>query len=135
MKRVLMVLVLLGLLLVGASVYAADADGVWICTDQDCPLVAMSRVNGGAILFTVLDLFEGKMADWIPLFGPFDGTTGQLSLILTSQANGNIPKSMTGTFSLTSPTSATFTGNSCTNFPQQDNCGPAGTVLNFSKIF
>ena len=135
MKKVLLVLVLFGLLSVVTTVHAADADGVWICSDQNCPVVAMSRVNGGAILFTMLDLWGGYMADWWPLFGPFDGTTGQLSLIITSEANGNIAKSFTGTFTLTSPTSASLTLTSCTDYPQQNNCAPVGAVRNFSKIF
>jgi hypothetical protein len=136
MKKVLLLLVLFGMLSMVTPVYAADVDGLWAGSDPEgSPVFAMARENGGLILFTILDYWEGRMAAWIPLAGPFDGTTGNLFLILTSEANGNIAQSLTGTFSLTTPATATLTLTSCTNFPQQDNCGPVGAVINFVKIF
>ena len=124
MKKVLLVLALFGLLSVVSPVYAADVDGAWLMSRGDNPVaaLAMLKADGGELLVTFCDYSEALMAAWAPFLGPFDGTNGQLSLALTSQANGNLPKSMTVTFTLTSATTATFTVTSCTNFPQQDNC-------------
>lgn len=117
--------------------YAGDADGLWYSPlpDNSGPYLAMTRVNGGSMLFTFLDCWGWRMADWVPLFGSFDGTTGNLSVILTSEANGNMPQSATATFTLTSATTAKLTISSCVNFPNQNNCPPDGTVLNLTKIF
>ena len=124
MKKVLLVLAVFGLLSVVSPVYAADVDGAWLVSRGDNPVaaLAMVRVDGGQLLFTYCDYSEALMAAWAPFLGPFDGTNGQLSQVLTSQANGNLSKSMTVTFTLTSATTATLTITSCTNFPQQNNC-------------
>jgi hypothetical protein len=133
MKKVVLVLVLLALLSTGAVVSAADVDGVWYCSSPDCSKYAMTRANGGSLLFTVLGY---DLASWVPMYGPFDGTNGYLTLLLTSQAHGGMPQSATAVFTVTSPTSATLTVTSCTDFPQQHNCPPVGVVYTmvFQKV-
>jgi hypothetical protein len=139
MKKLLSVAMLVAMLVVMLAVitpaYAGDVDGLWYSSTPDHQSVAMARVNEGYLLFTVMGDFTTNMNFWMPFFGPFDGTTGDLSLILTSEANGNLAQLATLTFRLTSPTTATVTTTSCTNFENQDNCLPNGTVLNLTKIF
>jgi hypothetical protein len=117
--------------------YAGDADGLWYASlpDQSGPLFGMIRVNGGYMLLTFLDDWNWQMPDWFPVFGPFDGTTGNLSLLLTNEANGKIPQALNATFRMTSSTTSTITIDSCINFANQDNCPPNGTVLDLTKIF
>lgn len=136
MKKVLLILVLFGLLSAVTPAYAGDIDGAWaISSNNQVMGYAMIRADAGNILVVICDYWQALMADWMPLAGPFDGTTGNLSLIFTSQENGNLPSSLTATFTLTSATTGTITIGSCTNFPGQDNCGPSGSVVDLSKIF
>lgn len=131
MKKVLLVLALFGLLSVVSPVYAADVDGAWLVSRSDNPVaaLAMLKADGGQLLITYCDYSEALMNAWVAFLGPFDGTNGQLSLVLTSQANGNLPETMTLTFTLTSAATATVTGTSCTNFPQQNNCPTTAAEL------
>jgi len=136
LSLVLPVVTLVMMFTINTPAYAGDADGLWYGTDYSGgPLVGMTRENSGFLLYTFLDCYKWTLPDWFPIFGPFDGTTGNLSLLLTSEANGNIPQSLNVTFTLTSPSTSTLTVNSCINFPGQDNCPPNGTVVNLTKIF
>ena len=135
MKKLLVVAMLFMMFAVITPAYAGDTDGLWYHPESEGGFFAMTRANGGYILFTVMDLYEMKMEAWMPFFGPFNGTSGDLSLILTSEANGNIAQSMTATFNLTSPTTATITITSCTSFPQQNNCPDSSPVFDLVKIF
>jgi hypothetical protein len=137
MKKVLLVLVLFGLLSAVSPVNAADVDGAWLVSSPFDPTaaVAMLKEDGGLLLATYCDYSNALMRAWLPLLGPFDGTNGQLSLVLTSQANGHLPESLTVAFTLTSETTATVTITSCVDFPQQSNCPPTGLVFNLVKIF
>lgn len=131
----MLVAMLVAMFAVSTPAYAGDVEGLWYYSAPDGQSVAMARVNEGYLLLTIMGNLTSNMDYWMPFFGPFDGTTGNLSLILTSEANGNLPQSSTVTFSLTSPTTATLTVTSCTNFGNQDNCPPNGSVVNFTKIF
>jgi hypothetical protein len=136
MKKLLLFGMLFVMLTVITPAYAADADGLWYGSSPDgSTMLGMTRENSGYLLYTFLDCYEWRLADWFPLFGPFNGTTGNLSLILTSEANGNIPQAVTVIFTMTSSSTATLKVASCTNFATQDNCPPDGTVLNLTKIF
>ena len=136
-KAVVVVMMLLGLLAVVTPSYADDVDGLWYYSGSadSSAFAAMIRENAGYMLVTFLDCYEWKLSNWSLMYGPFDGTTGNLSLVLTSEANGNLPQSVNATFSITSPTTAVLTINNCSNFPNQDNCPPDGTVGDLVKIF
>jgi len=114
------------------------AAGVWMAPlpgDDRESILAIANQNGDMLLLTYLDDWNDDMDAWFPFLGPFNGTTGTLSLLLTSSSNGDIPLSATGTFTLTSNNTATFQVKECQNYFGQDNCVPIGTVFNFSKIF
>ncbi|MGE5301206.1 MAG: hypothetical protein ACM3MB_09630 [Acidobacteriota bacterium] len=135
MKKAVVVMMLLGLLAVITPAYAGDVDGLWIfvgASDTSQVSFGMVRENADILLVTIL---TADTLAWIPMYGPFDGTNANLSLLLTSESNGNFPATFTGSFSLTSPTTGAFTTTSCTNFPQQDNCPPNGFVFNGTKLF
>ena len=139
MREALFAATLILLVSVATSTYAADVDGAWSITgmpDPKAQAYAMTKESNGRLLLVWEDNYGGTMGAWMPLIGPFDGTTGNLHLLSTSQANGNLPQAVTCTFTLTSPTTATLTVISCTNFPQQDNCPPPGSpALTLTKLF
>jgi hypothetical protein len=137
MKKVFLVLALFGMLSAVAPAYATDVDGAWLASSAQDPILglAMIRANGGQLASVLCGWNHGNMSSWGVFLGPFDGTNGQLSLVLTSQGNGLFPQSMTINYSLTSATTATGTVTSCADFPQLSNCPPVGTVFQLEKIF
>ena len=139
MKKVLLLLVMFGMLSAVTPGYAADVDGAWLVSIPSKPIaaLAMLRANGGQLLATWCGWDNGNMDFWGAFLGPFDGTNGQISLILTSQAIADrLPQSMTGNFTLTSATTATFTPTSCIDFPGHDDCvGTVGLLIQFEKLF
>jgi hypothetical protein len=125
-------------LMAAINVYAQDADGVWVASipGESDVVLAMTRESvNDLLILTFLSDWDGTMNAWIPFAGRIDNNTGTLSLVLTSQENGNIPSSATGLFNLTSPTTATFTVITCSNYPGQSSCLPIGSVFNFTRLF
>ncbi len=138
MKRSLFFLMVLCLLAAGTPAYSA-VDGIWLHQSagaDDETVGAMVMVIDGTMYVAALPV---AMNDWLPLVGPFDGTTAYLSQWFNQRtfvSAGNIsqPQSMSMTFTLTSPTTATLTITSCVDFPQYDNCAPVGSVFNITKL-
>ncbi len=138
MRKALFVAMLILLVSVASTTYAADVDGAWSVTGFPDPLAsayAMTRANNGLLLLVWEDNYGGELDVWFPMIGPFDGTNANLQLLFTSQKNGNSVQALNCTFTLVTPNTATLTLNTCTNFPGQDNCGPNGMVLDLTKLF
>jgi hypothetical protein len=136
MKKMLVVAILFVIFAVIGPAYADSVDGLWAFSASDTVYFVMVRANGGTLLATVLGGFSNDRLNWWqPYFGTFNGTTGNLSLIVTSQSNGNLFQSADLTFDLTSPTTAILIVTNCTNFPNQNNCPPIGTIFSLAKIY
>jgi hypothetical protein len=135
MRKLFLLFVLFVMFAMAAPVYANDPDGLWYQPDPQGGYAAMSRASNGSILFTILDCHGLKLMDWVPLFGPFDGISGNLSLALSTENNSNLPQVLEVTLTITSPTTATLAINNCAPWPGgQAVCPSPGTVLTFVRV-
>ncbi|MFZ2198972.1 MAG: thrombospondin type 3 repeat-containing protein [Thermodesulfovibrionales bacterium] len=104
-------------------------DGLWvtIMPDQSINSYTMLRENSGILLMTDLDL---TMEDWQAFYGLFDGTTSQLTTLLSRGEQ----LSLTCTF--LTPDSASCTITSCTSTASA-NCkdGTVGFTYTMQKLF
>ena len=145
MKKVLVLFVLFCLVSMVTPVFAADVDGVWLQQTNPSAITANDalvtiRANGGLIFVSFMPL---EMNDYITLFGSFNGTTGTVTELFNQRTfNPNNkpitePQSVTATFTLTSPTTATVTVTSCTDFSDiaESSCPPPGATFTIVKIF
>jgi len=129
MKKTLLVSVLSVLLLVVTPVYAGSVDGLWIVMmpDQSINSYTMLRENSGMLLMTSLDL---TLEDWQAWFGPFDGTTSQLTTLATRWEQLGL------TITFLSPDSASCTITSCTSTAStQCEDGTIGFTYTMQKLF
>ena len=136
MKRLLFALVFV--LAVATNAYAEDADGVWVAPipgENDSVLAMTRESDNNLLILTILSDWDGPLGAWIPFAGTIDNNAGTLSQVLTSRDNGEIPQNSSGFFRMTSPTTATFTVNSCSSYAGQDSCPPIGAVFNFTRLF
>lgn len=130
MKKLLLIsLLLVASLFVAGPAFAGEIDGIWalLLPDGTLESVLMIRENGGTIIAATLDL---DMDNWEALAGPFDGTTAQLTGVLTRWDILGVAV----TFS--SATSATGTITSCTpTATAQCQDVPVGTTFTLAKLF
>ena len=129
MKKLVIGLVLFLFVFAASPAFAGEIDGIWtlLLPDGTLGTVLMVRENGGTVIAAALDL---GMNDWEAYVGSLDGTTVQLTGVLTRWDIVGI----TVTFS--SATSATGTITSCTpTAAAQCQDVVVGATFTMEKIF
>ena len=123
MKKLLVLFALFVMLSVVAPAFAGEVDGLWTLSYSDGHLneLVMARENSGILLLTML---EPDLSTWSAYYGPFDGTTSNMTTLVSSVQ-------VEFSLNLTSPTSGVITLTKCTGCDGD----PVGTVMSLQKIF
>lgn len=128
MKKLLFVLTVFAMLAVITPAYAGDIDGLWSISLPNGTFISfvMARENAGVLLIVGL---EPTVDSWQAFWGPFDGTTSNLTTLLDLNA------SLAFTLNLTSPNSGSLIMTSCAPISPSYQCPPIPFAFNAVKLF
>ncbi len=131
MKKTLSTTILLFAVLIQLTpAHAGDVDGLWILKDPmrgpDWLNFVMLRENQGTLLMTVL--YWPGLDGWGAFFGPFDGTTARISLLVSLDF-----QALEGSITFTSPGTASITATKCID--HRGSPCLTGTIATLEKIF